>query len=149
MAKRILVPLSQSEPAGSFVAAIGDLARGGGATVRLLHVAAPTTNVVDADGRLLAYADQENRRVEAEARDFLEVIAITLDGVPVELAVRFGDPVPEIVAEAGDFGADLIAVGVGRRRRLRLRGSVAEQILRRSDVPVALFRAGRHETGGR
>jgi nucleotide-binding universal stress UspA family protein len=149
MAKRILVPLSQREPAGSFVAAIGDLARGGGATVRLLHVAAPTTNVVDADGRLLAYADQENRRVEAEARDFLEVIAITLDGVPVELAVRFGDPVPQIVAEAGDFGADLIAVGVGRRRRLRLRGGIAEQILRRSDVPVALFRAGRHETGGR
>lgn len=147
MAKRILVPLSQREPAGSFVAAIADLAKGAGATVRLLHVADPQTNLVDADGRVLAYADQETRRVEDEARDYLEAIAIALDGVPVELAVRFGDIVQEILAEADDFGADLIVLGVGRRR-LRLRGGVAKRIFRGAEVPVALFRAGRHETDG-
>jgi nucleotide-binding universal stress UspA family protein len=145
MAKRILVPLSQREPAGSFVAAIADLAEGAGATVRLLHVAPPTTNLVDADGRVLAYADQETRRVEDEARDFLETIAIVLDGVPVELVVRFGDIAQEILAEADDFGADLIVLGIGRRR-LRLRGGVAKAIFRAAEIPVAFLRAGRHET---
>ena len=149
MAKRILVPLSQIAPAESFVVGVADLARGAGATVRLLHVAPEPGNVTDADGRLVAYADQEARRLEAEARDFLETIALGLDGVAVELAVRFGDPGREIIAEAEDFGADLIALGVGKRRRFSLLGGVAEQIFRRSDVPVAIFRAGRHEAGGR
>jgi nucleotide-binding universal stress UspA family protein len=148
MAKRILVPLSQVEPADSFVAALGDLARGAGATVRLLHVSETAANLVDIDGRVIAYADQETRRLEAEARDYLETIAIQLDGVPVELAVRYGDPAREILAEAGEFGADLIALGVGSRRRFSMLGGVADQVFRRADVPVALLRAGRHERGG-
>lgn len=148
MAKRILVPLSQVEPARSFLDAVAALARGAGATVRLLHVAAPTTNLVDLEGRVLAYADQETRRVEAEARDYLETIALALDDVPVEPAVRFGDVALEILTEADDFGADLIVLGIRTRRRLQLRGGIATQILRRSDIPVALLRAGRHEAGG-
>lgn len=150
MAKRILVPLSQIDPADSFVTALGDLARGAGATVRLLQVAETATNVVEADGRVVAYADQETQRLETEARDYLETIALTLDAVPVELAVRFGDPAHEILAEAADFGADLIALGVGsRRRRFLMLGGVADQVFRRAKTPVVLFRAGRHETGGR
>jgi nucleotide-binding universal stress UspA family protein len=148
MAKRILVPLSPIEPADSFVAALGDLARGAGATVRLLQVTATPTNLVDLDGRVIAYADQETRRLEAEARDYLETIAIQLDGVPVELAVRSGDTAREILAEAVEFGADLIALGVGSRRRFSMLGGVADHVFRRADVPVALIRAGRHESGG-
>lgn len=148
MAKRILVPLSQTAPAASLVAAVADLARGAGATVRLLHVAVPTINVVDADGRVFAYADQEARRVEDEARDLLETIAIALDGVPVELAVRFGAVAPEILAEAEEFGADLIVLGIRRCRRLRLRDGVVQRILRRANVPVAVIRGDRHEISG-
>jgi nucleotide-binding universal stress UspA family protein len=148
MAKRILVPLAQLEPADSFVGAIADLARGAGATVRLLHVARPPSNVVDVDGRVVAYADQETIRVAAEARDYLETIALALDGVPVEFAVRYGDPAREILAEATEFAADLVALGVGSRRRFLLLGGVAEQVFRRADAPVALLRAGRHEVGG-
>ena len=148
MAKRILVPLSQREPADSFITAVGDLARGAGATVRLLHVAEPTTNLVDIDGRVIAYADQETRRVEAEARDFLETVALRLDGVAVELAVAYGDPTRAILAEAADFGADLIALGATGRRRFRHLGGVAEQIFRRAEAPVALLRAGRRESDG-
>ena len=148
MAKRILVPLSQMEPAPSFLAAVAHLARGAGATVRLLHVAAPTTNIVDADGRVLVYADQETRRVEDEARDYLETIAIALDSLPVELAVRFGAITPEILAEAEEFGADLILLSSRRCRRLRLRGGVAEGVFRRAEVPVAVFRGDRHEISG-
>jgi len=147
MAKRILVPVSMNAPADSFVTAVGDLARGAGATVRLLHVAPTPEHVTDAGGRLIAYADQETLRLDAEARDYLETIAVMLDGVPVECAVRFGDPAREIVTEAAEFGADLVAVGVDRRRRFLLLGGVAEQLFRRADTPVALFRAGRHESG--
>ena len=149
MAKRILVPLAQLEPADSFVGAVADLARGAGGTVRLLHVTRMPTNIVDADNRVVAYADQEAVRLEAEARDYLETIALALDGVPVEIAVRYGDPAREILAEAKEFAADLIALGVGSRRRFLLLGGIAEQIFRRADAPVALLRAARHEVGGR
>jgi nucleotide-binding universal stress UspA family protein len=145
MAKRILVPLSMHEPADSFVTAVGDLARGAGATVRLLHVAPTPEHVTDVNGRLVAYADQEAVRLDTEARDHLETIAIRFDGVPIECVVRFGDPAREIVVEAAQFGADLIALGVDRRRRV-LPSRVTGGVLRRTDTPVALFRAGRHES---
>ena len=68
------------------------------------------------DGRLIADADQERRRLEAEARESMQVVAIALDGVPVEFSVRFGDPAREILNEADLFEADSSAPGVGRRR---------------------------------
>src|SRR4030095_16557170 len=80
MAKRILVPLRQIEPADSFLSAVGDLARGAGATVRLLHVARMPDNLVSDEGRVVAYADQEMSRIDAEARDWLETIAVAFDG---------------------------------------------------------------------
>ena len=86
--------------------------------------------------------------MEGEARDYLETVALALDGLPVELAVRFGDVGQQILAEADEFGADLIALGIRKPRPLRLRSGIAAQILRRAEVPVAVFRAGRHETGG-
>ncbi len=148
MAKRILVPVSLIAPAASLLTAVGDLARGAGGTIRLLHVAPPPEHVTDVNGRLVAYADQEATRLETEARDYLETIALAVDGVPVELAVRFGDPAREILAEAEEFGADLIALGIGRRRHC-LPGRAATQILRRASAPIALFRPGRHEGGER
>jgi nucleotide-binding universal stress UspA family protein len=147
MAKRILVPLRQIEPADSFLSAVGDLARGAGATVRLLHVARMPDNLVSDEGRVVAYADQEMSRIDAEARDWLETIAVAFDGTPVESAVRFGEPVEEILAEAHAFGAELIALPVGRRPRFLVVGGVGEQVYRRAEIPVALFGAGRHEAG--
>jgi nucleotide-binding universal stress UspA family protein len=147
MAKRILLPLGPGTPADSFIAAVGDLARGAGATVRLVRVVDAPSNVIDVDGRIIAYADQETIRVEAEARDDLETIALMLDGVPGDIVVRFGDPVPQILAEAEAFGADLIALGVRHRRRFRLDGGVADRVARRATTPVALWHAGPHEAG--
>jgi nucleotide-binding universal stress UspA family protein len=59
--------------------------------------------------------------------------------------VRFGDPVAEILRDAEQFKADLIAVSTGTRSALgrALLGSVAEQIVRKADVPVMLLRPGR------
>jgi len=149
MAKRILVPLTQAPPAASFLRTLGDLARGAGASVRLLHVARPTEALRDADDHVVAYADQEAARVAAEVRDFFETVALDLDGAPVESAVRFGEPVAEILAEADEFGADLIMLPAGPRAQYPLHRDVAARVFRRAAAPVALVRAAQHEADAR
>ena len=145
MAKRILLPLYQSEEAECVVPFVADAARGGQAAVRLLHVAPVPTGWGDEGGRIVVYADQEMQRLEAEGLDYLRVIETQFGDAPVECIVRFGDPVTEILAEADAFDADLIAVstagrsGVGRV----ILGSVAEQVFRKSKSPVMLMRPGR------
>ena len=141
MAKRILVPLDLSLTAESALPLVADAARGGGGTVRLLHVAPVPGNLVGKDGRVIAYSDQEMTRLQAEAMDYLQTVELRLDGVPVECAVRFGDPVAEILRDADAFGADLIVVTTAGRSGLgRVAfGGVAEQIFRKARVPVVLF----------
>lgn len=141
MAKRILVPLDRSSLAESVIPLVTDLARGGDASVRLLHVAPTPTGRVDWEGRVVAYADQEMSRLHAESMDYLQTVELHLQGVPMESAVRFGDPLREILAEADEFGADLIAVTTAGRSGLRraVLGSVAEQVFRKARVPVVLY----------
>jgi len=145
MAKRILVPLDQSALAAAVIPLVADTARGSHATVRLLHVAPQPENRVNDEGRVVAYADQEMERLSAQGLDYLATVEAQLDGVPVERSVRFGEPVNEILREAEAAEADLIAVATGKRSGIarELLGSVAEQVLRRADVPVMLIRPGR------
>jgi nucleotide-binding universal stress UspA family protein len=142
MAKRILIPLDQPAQGEAVIPILADLARGAGATVRLLHVASVPTNVTNADGRIVAYADQEMARRHAEAMDYLQTIELQLSGVPADCVVRFGDPVHEILAEAEEFNADMIALTTRERSRLGrlVLGGVAEDIFARASVPVALMR---------
>jgi nucleotide-binding universal stress UspA family protein len=144
MAKRILLPLDQSLAAEDALAFVADCARGGGASVRLLHVAAPPGNLTDKDGRVIAFADQEMARLETEALDYLRTVEARLDGVPVECVVRFGDPAREILREADTFAADLVVVttGAGSGLRRMAFGSVAEEVFRKARVRVALLHGG-------
>jgi len=143
MAKRILVPLDEAVPAETVIEAVAVLARGAGATIRLLHVAPTPDNVLDDEGRILAYADQEGARLEIEALDYLRRAAAVIGDVAVECAVRFGDPVREILEDAEAWEADLIAMATRGRGSLSLvlLGSVAEHVFRRSTAPVMLVRA--------
>jgi nucleotide-binding universal stress UspA family protein len=146
MAKRILVPLDQSVLAEGVLPLVDDLARGEGAVVRLLYVApAPHTRVSEG-GLVVAYADQEMQRLEAEGRDYLSKAEVQLGGVTVECVVRFGDPLDEILREAAAFDADLITVTTAGRSGLSraILGSVAEQVMRKAEVPVLLLRPGRN-----
>jgi nucleotide-binding universal stress UspA family protein len=64
--------------------------------------------------------------------------------VTVERAVRFGDPVAEIVEEAESVGADLIAMASHRRTgfdRL-LKRSLARRLERATTIPLLLVRYG-------
>jgi nucleotide-binding universal stress UspA family protein len=144
MAKRILVPLDASPLAELIVPVVADAARGAGATVRLLHVAPLPQALVSETGRVVAYLDQEMERLEAEGMDYLRAAEVQFEGVPVECGVRFGDPVQEILLEAEAFGADLIAVATAGRSGLgrTVLGSVAEQVFRKSRLPVVLYHPG-------
>jgi nucleotide-binding universal stress UspA family protein len=145
MAKRILVPLDQSSVAESLLPLVADAARGGGGSLRLLHVAPHPEALVDPHGRVVAYVDQEAERLETDALDYLRTVEARLDGIPVECVVRFGDPVEEILREGEAFGADLIAVTTAGRGALGrvAPGRVAEQVFRKSPVAVMLVRAPR------
>ena len=144
MAKRILVPLDQSHASECVVPFVAQAARDGQAAIELLHIAPMPEGWTDEYGRVLSYADQEMQRLEAEGLDYLQAIEMQFENTSVDCVVRFGDPVKEILREAKAFGADLIAVstaglsGVGRV----VLGSVAEQIFRKSRVPVMLMRPG-------
>jgi nucleotide-binding universal stress UspA family protein len=148
MAKRILLPLDEAVPAESMVEAVAALARGTGAVVRLLNVVPRPDNVLDEDGRVLAYSDQETARFEAAALDYLRTVEVAFDGVLVECAVRFGDPVTQILEEAEAWNADLIALATRGRSAIgrALLGSVAEQVFRKASTAVTLYRAGRERT---
>ena len=143
MYKKILVPLDRSAGAEAALPVAADLARADQAVIRLLHVA-PTPTAIVAEGRVIAYADQESERVQHISEVYLREAARQLAGVPVEYAVRFGEPAEEILEEARESGAELIAMAThGRSGVARLvLGSVAEAVLRRSEVPVVLVRHG-------
>lgn len=146
MAKRVLVPLDETAAAEGVVGLVADLAKGGGASVRLLHVAPVPDNIVS-DGKIVAYADQEGARLENEGMDYLRAIEARL-GVPAECVVRFGEPVREILTEADAFGADLIVMSTQAASGLSrvVLGSVAELVLRKAAAPVMLYRAARERT---
>ena len=84
----------------------------------------------------------EQRRAEAE--EYLAPIATELraKGVRTTTMVRRGEPVEEILAGVREAGADLIAMTTHGRSGLGrlLFGSVAEAVLRQSEVPVFLMR---------
>jgi nucleotide-binding universal stress UspA family protein len=62
----------------------------------------------------------------------------------VAFAVRFGEPVEQIVEEAEASGATLIAMATHRRTGLAriVKGSVAEHVERTTTIPVMLVQYG-------
>ena len=141
MAKRILVAVDRTTPPEELLALVSDAARAGGATVRLLHVA-PIPDSIVIDGRTLAYSDQEEERLRAEALDALRASELQVAADDVDSVVRFGDPAQEILCEADEFGADLIAMAATSRPCVQrmLFGSTAEKVVRRAPMAVMLLR---------
>jgi nucleotide-binding universal stress UspA family protein len=142
MARTILVPLDGSAGSETVLAAVEWITRVEGSTVRLLHVA-PPVEALRVDGRVVRYADQEVARIRHQAQAYLVGAAAAL-GVDVEVRVRFGDPVEEIVREAGSAEVGLVAMATRRRAGLRrlLERSVAARVKRATRVPVLLVRYG-------
>ena len=141
--QKVLVPLDGSAGSETVLPTVLELAGAEGATVRLLRVT-PSPDSVVMGGRVIAYADQEAARIEQEILAYLRKVAVKLPGLEVEAAVRFGDPVEEIVRAAESAGVDLIALATHRRTGVSrlIKGSVAEQVERATRIPVLLVRYG-------
>ena len=143
MYKRALIPLDGSPVGETILPFILEIAGPLDMDVVLLRVVHPVPPMVIEGSRHVVIEDVSARRVDAE--EYLAPLAVELrgKGVRVETSVRRGMPAAEILAAAKEVEADLIAMTTHGRSGLgRLMfGSVAEEVLRHSDIPVFLMRA--------
>jgi len=126
MYERIMVPLDGSELAQTALSHALDLCRACTATLFLLHVRDPRSGSVEAARRYLEYIQTQNAQA----------------GVAIELLVREGPVAAAIIDAAGQERVDLIVMATHGRSGLQrvVYGSVAEQVLRGSSMPVLLVR---------
>jgi nucleotide-binding universal stress UspA family protein len=135
MLRRILVTLDGSEFAEAALGAAVGLARKAGAQLRLLSVNDAGWALVR--GEWSAAGQARARRYLDHTRELIEPL-----WADVGVVLRSGFAVEEILAEADEFGADLIVMathGRGPLSRFWL-GSVADQCLRRGHRPLLLVR---------
>jgi nucleotide-binding universal stress UspA family protein len=143
MAKRILVPIlsSVSTDYSSAALSAARIARKSGGIVRLAYLSPLPRPRVDRHDRVVADTDREMARITAGALERLATLASEMEGVPIEVVVRFGRLSAELSIEAEVFEADLVALAAPRESRLRDR--VRAWQLRRaalaSKVPLILL----------
>jgi nucleotide-binding universal stress UspA family protein len=138
----ILCPVDFSKPSERALATALDLAAQLKAAVRVLHVyQLPATVLPDvaADGLSDLTSVMESRL--QEKLDAL-VKGIAQPGVEISAGLAEGVPYVEIVRGAKALHADLIVIGTHGRTGLAhmMLGSVAERVVRTSDVPVLTVR---------
>ena len=142
MYKRAIVPLDGSIVAEGIIPLILEIAGPLDMEVVLLRVVVPIPPSVIEGSRHVELDDVEKRRLEAE--EYLTPITADLraKGIRVTTQVRRGEATAEILAGAKAAGADLIAMTTHGRSGLGrlLFGSIAEAVLRQSDIPVFLMR---------
>lgn len=99
----------------------------------------------DAGPRTFRLRRHEDERADGDCRAYLEAVAGRLgESIMVDIAMPLGDAVDVILAEIAQRKIDLVVMsthgrpGIGRL----VYGSVADEVVRRADVPVLLIPAG-------
>lgn len=141
MYKKILIPVDLSEPEMTQAATDAALALAradGAAAMRLINVQ-PLVPI--------AFVDYIPPNFDAEMRELAEkdlaglAAKVNLPQERVSSTVRFGAVYPEVLAEAEDWGADLIVVGSHRPTMATyLLGSNAKTIVRHAKCSVLVVR---------
>ena len=137
MLQNVLVPLDGSRISEEVLSPAIKLVRSSGGRLVLFHAVTPSEyfSVTAAQ-----YVDQERRR----SAEYLQQLAERAgrDGIGVQERIVTGEASREIVAEAKRCHADLIAMSSHGRSGIRewAFGSVAERVLRTTNVPVLVFR---------
>jgi nucleotide-binding universal stress UspA family protein len=146
--RKILVPIDFAGCAYDVVTTAAVLAGGLGAEVVLLYVVHLPSGVGAGTVVHLHGAPHARSAIELlrdDAREHIEPLEalFAAEGVRVHHAVRQGDVVEAILDAAEEEDADLIIMGTHGRRGLQrfFLGSVAEQVIRRAQVPVTTVRA--------
>ena len=140
--RRVLIPLDGSQVAEAVLPFVSRLARPLRLEIALLRVTPfVVPQVVEGSRRVV----DDSERLALEAEEYLRGVADRLcaDGFRTLTAVRSGDAATEIVAGVRECQTDLVAMTTHGRSGLGrlLFGSVAEEVLRRAEVPVLLVRA--------
>ena len=136
MAKKILFPTDGSDTAKAAGRVAADIARGEGDSVVVLAVAV-RADVAGVEDRAVTTGIAEYLRAVADD----EAHALTAAGVSATSEVVTADSEYEaIVARAREIDADFIVMGTQGRTGLAraVIGSVADQVLRHSGVPVIM-----------
>lgn len=135
--ERIAIATDFSEPAAAAAEWVAHYFAPG-AQLRLIHV-------IDPGDTRRASADPIHTGISVEgewnrAARRLGDLANAFDAARCSVEVRIGRPADEIVTACREYGADVVVVGKhGRRAGLRgLLGSTAEELVRRSAIPVLL-----------
>ena len=152
MLDKIVVPLDGSDLAEEVLPVVEELASKLPAEVVLLQVvitfAEATREALPGPGTTPELSmDVAKRRVEAEtdsASRYLQAVSERLQGkgLKVSTAITEGLPAGAILEYAKENGASLIALATHGRGGLAraVTGSVADAVVRHSDVPVLLVR---------
>ena len=143
MFKRILVPLDGSILSEAVLPHVQNLARALDVEIVLLHVDVSPAPVFDPHTPPLS-PPEEIKKMHADEKIYIKNICSKLEseGVRATYLLREG-PVAETIMEVAEImQADMIAMSThGRTGMLRLLlGSVAEQVVHRSHIPVTLIR---------
>jgi nucleotide-binding universal stress UspA family protein len=145
MFRRLLVPVDFSETSDRALDYAVELARKFDATITVLHAyQIPVYGFPDA-----AYitASEVAAQISNAAQGRLDAILEDnkTSGVPMNAVLRDGVAWEEVNAVAVDIHADLIIIGTHGRRGLAraLLGSVAENVIRTSSVPVLVIHGPR------
>ncbi len=149
MYQRILVPLDGSPLSEAALPQAEGLARGVGAPlllVRAVNVPATVIAATGSDAGMVAPQLLEDalEGEEDEARDYLSQVAERLKagGLQAAWEVVEGEPARAIIDTAHREGCDLIVLATHGRSGIprAVLGSVADQVVRESHLPVLLVR---------
>jgi nucleotide-binding universal stress UspA family protein len=144
MYQRILVPLDGSTLSEAVLPHAEKLARALDVEIVLLHVDVSPAPTFDPHKSPLAPQPEEVKVMRADEKHYLKVVCSKLEnkGLRVTYLLRDGMVADTILEAAEIEQADLIAMTThGRTGMLRLLlGSVAEQVVQHSKIPVMLIR---------
>jgi nucleotide-binding universal stress UspA family protein len=147
MYKKMLVPVDGSFRSEVVVSHAAETAKAFGCSIRLLTVVdldkrnGKVTEDASDEAASLAWVESQIEEAENHLRPVAE--RFEEQGLKPEMEVRFGNPPVEILKAAAEYGTDIIAMATRSRRGVArlMFGSVADQVLKESHVPVLLITA--------
>jgi len=142
---RILFAADGSEDAAAAAQFLGALPFPPGTKIRVVSVAGEFPARVYSGLEALAGAQQVEREWAEHAAETARA-ALQREDVEVTAVVRIGQPAHQILEEANEFDASLVALGSRGLNRLEafMLGSVSESVTRHAGQPVLLARAPKH-----
>jgi len=147
MFRKILLPIDVAEPdvAKEAIETATALAKAFDSQLRLVHVTSPV--VVASPMAVIPQAVYD--QLGAYEKSELQRLAEPIDrpAATISTAVRIGAVYPELLAEAEEWGADLVVVGAHKRSMATyLLGSTAAAIVRHAACTVMVARSGKKAT---